>query len=53
MEYFGDAKPEDVTLGKSFTSKDGLSRVGTHECPPPGADLSDVTATADMILAGY
>lgn len=46
---FGNAKKEDVALGKSFTSENGICEFGTHTCRA-GADLSGVTATAENVL---
>lgn len=47
--YFGDAAPEDVRKGKTFTSKDGRT-TGTME-ESGGIDTSDATATADDIIS--
>lgn len=47
--YFGDAAPEDVRKGKTFTSKDGRT-TGTME-ESSGIDTSDATATADDIIS--
>lgn len=48
---FGDAQPEDVVAGKTFTSVAGGVVTGTYE-PSTGLDTSDATATADTILSG-
>lgn len=45
---FGDATPEDVISGKTFTSTEGLKVAGTHVCSG-GVDTSDATATASDI----
>lgn len=41
----GDAKPEDVTAGKTFTSSFGALLEGTHECDG-GVELPDLGDTA-------
>lgn len=48
---FGDAQPEDVVVGKTFTSVAGAVVTGTY-APTSGLDTSDATATADTILSG-
>lgn len=50
-KFLGDASPEDVTAGKTFTSASGLKVTGTHECEE-GLDTSDATATAEDIVKG-
>lgn len=49
--FFGSATAADVVAGKTFTSKNGISITGTHECPK-GLDTSDANATAGDILSG-
>lgn len=49
--FLGDAAPEDVAAGKTFTSASGLKVTGTHECEE-GLDTSDATATAEDIVKG-
>lgn len=47
----GNAKPEDVAEGKTFTSSQGLKLTGTHKCSSSGGtDTSDATATSADIL---
>lgn len=41
---FGDATPEDVAKGKTFTSASGLKVTGTHECASGG----DSTLNCEM-----
>lgn len=48
---FGDAQPNDVVAGKTFTSTAGAVVTGTYT-PSSGLDTSDATATADTILSG-
>ena len=45
---FGDALPEDVAIGKTFTSASGLKATGTLE----QLDTSDANATASDIALG-
>lgn len=42
---FGDANPEDVSKGKTFTSASGFTVEGTHECDP-GVVLPELTNPA-------
>ena len=48
---FGDAQPENVIAGKTFTSSAGLKVTGTHVCSG-GIDTSDATATASDMAEG-
>ena len=48
----GNAQPEDVAVGKTFTSEGGLRLTGTREFVYSGLDTSDATATADDIASG-
>lgn len=50
VSEFGDAKPEDVVLGKTFTSAEGLAITGTYAGTSSGGiDTSDATATENDI----
>ena len=51
LEKLGDASPEDVISGKTFTSTAGLKVTGTHVCSG-GIDTSDATATEADIISG-
>lgn len=48
---FGNATPDQVAKGATFTSASGLKLEGTHECEE-GLDTSDATAKADDIVSG-
>lgn len=48
LDTFGDASPEDVVAGKTFTSTAGIQADGTHVC----LDTTDATATAEDIAIG-
>ena len=49
--YFGDATPEDVASGKTFTSTSGLMVSGTATIGG-GTDTSDATVTAADVING-
>ena len=56
IDNFGNASASDVVAGKTFTSKDGYLKVGTHVCQSGGSstetDTSDATAIAEDIISG-
>lgn len=51
LTEFGNAAAEDVAAGKTFTSANGFTVAGTHECAG-GIDTSDATATAEDMVEG-
>ena len=57
---FGDAAPEDVAVGKTFTSASGLVVAGTHQCsvePKPVFQSKEITPSENQQIvspdAGY
>lgn len=53
---FGDATPEDVAEGKTFTSASGLKVTGTHKCSSgatSGSIVKSKETTNFTIISGY
>lgn len=60
LSNFGDAAPEDVAVGKTFTSASGLVVAGTHQCnvePEPVFQSKEITPSENQQIvspdAGY